>query len=303
MVPHSTLKYPCSTHPVYPPTHPSDRVRPRTSSADPHVVVVGDGVTAADDVDGAASVDHGRVPLSRSPRRAGREARPRHTCSRRARHLKPIAPNATAHARPPGAAGQAINTAGPRRASTAPAQRRSAHTRAHTHATHARRCLPKERQNTLALAHERALAQTHARAHARTHGPAHAHKCAHERARKLTHEPHTSAWTLPPHTRAHSRTCANAKTDRLRDTPTLTLTDSQTHTLVARTHTPTRTQHARARAHTHARTRACLFACMCVCVFASTRAHAHAHACVCVCVPVCVCVCVPVCVCVCVCNP
>ncbi len=44
----------------------------RTSvGAQPHIVVVVDETTAvaADDVDGAGSVDRGRVPISRSPRR------------------------------------------------------------------------------------------------------------------------------------------------------------------------------------------------------------------------------------------
>ncbi len=91
MRPHSTprapLEYPGSI-PEYPPSTPSSNPRresgPRTSvGARPHVVVEDGGdALAADDVDGAGGVDHGRVRLSRSPLRAGRAARPRDTCGR-----------------------------------------------------------------------------------------------------------------------------------------------------------------------------------------------------------------------------
>ncbi len=95
-------KYPANTPPVprqypeypvvptlYPPTI-LDLVRPRTSvGARPHVLEVDFGVaavaSAADDIDGAGGVDHRRVPPSVSPRRAGRAARPAHTCGQRAR--------------------------------------------------------------------------------------------------------------------------------------------------------------------------------------------------------------------------
>jgi hypothetical protein len=61
---------------------------PRTSvGARPHVVVVGvAGAPTAEDIDGAGGVDHGRVVISPSPRRAGRTARPRDACGRRARN-------------------------------------------------------------------------------------------------------------------------------------------------------------------------------------------------------------------------
>ncbi len=48
--------------------------------ARPHVPEVGGAIVAADDVDGAGSVDHGRVPSSASPRRAGRAASPHGAC-------------------------------------------------------------------------------------------------------------------------------------------------------------------------------------------------------------------------------
>jgi hypothetical protein len=58
----------------------------RTSvGADPHVIVVGAAAMAADDVDGAGGVDHHRRRISRSPRRAGRAARPGDTCGKRGR--------------------------------------------------------------------------------------------------------------------------------------------------------------------------------------------------------------------------
>ncbi len=86
----STLRTPSKTpleYPLeYPPDHPTwTESGPRTSvGARPHVVeVAAKGGAAADDVDGAGGgVDHGRVPKSRSPRRAGRAARPVDTCGR-----------------------------------------------------------------------------------------------------------------------------------------------------------------------------------------------------------------------------
>ncbi len=63
----------------------------RTSvSALPHIWRAGGG--AADDVDGAGGVDHGRVVRSASPRRAGRAIRPGHTCVRPTRATRPMAP-------------------------------------------------------------------------------------------------------------------------------------------------------------------------------------------------------------------
>ncbi len=69
-----------------PPRVPSSyRARPVRTSVGAHqnVVEVGGAVgaaAAADDVDGASGVDHGCVPFSPSPRRAGRTTRPSHTC-------------------------------------------------------------------------------------------------------------------------------------------------------------------------------------------------------------------------------
>ncbi len=90
-------EYPSNTpyYPVLPPwypskyapsTSPSIRASPvRTSvGADPNVLEAGAGgadvAEAADDVDGAGVVDHGRVPPSRSPRRAGRTGREPKSC-------------------------------------------------------------------------------------------------------------------------------------------------------------------------------------------------------------------------------
>jgi hypothetical protein len=73
----SPLGYPVST-PEYP------RVPPRvgtSAGADPHVVFAGAvTVYAAEDVDGAGGVDHGRVVTSRSPSRAGRTIGEGDTC-------------------------------------------------------------------------------------------------------------------------------------------------------------------------------------------------------------------------------
>jgi hypothetical protein len=79
--PRSIIKIPVAPSQTNP---PSDQFRPRTSvGARPHVVVVGAAEAgAADDVDGAGGVDHRRVRKSRSPRRAGGAACPRHTCGR-----------------------------------------------------------------------------------------------------------------------------------------------------------------------------------------------------------------------------
>jgi hypothetical protein len=140
--PSSFPQYPCTTpeYPLeYPPNTPLDRVRPRTSvRAHPHVRVEGGalGAAAADDVDGAGGVDHGRVRISRSPSRAGRAARPVHPCGRRARLAKPDRSHRTqprARGRRRAGAGRAINTARRRRASRVRAQRRDS---AHAFATH-----------------------------------------------------------------------------------------------------------------------------------------------------------------------
>ena len=53
----------------------------RTSvGAHPHVVEGAGAAAAADDVDGAGGVDHGRVRMSGRPRRIGDHASPRDTC-------------------------------------------------------------------------------------------------------------------------------------------------------------------------------------------------------------------------------
>ncbi len=137
----------------------------------------------------------------------------------RARHLKPIAPNATAHARPPGAAGRAINTARPRRASTAPAQRRGAHTQS---------CRTRTR-NTCAKMLCRWNGKT-------TQSPAHTHKRA--RAQRNTHETRTR-------TTMEAATHTRAKRQATRHERTHTHTDARTH--------PCTHRRTDARTHTHAR--------------------------------------------------
>jgi hypothetical protein len=159
----------------------------------------------------------------------------------RARHLKPIAPKrnrarAAARRRRP-----SYLSAGPRRATTAPAQRRGARARAHT-PTHART------RNTCAkmladgpAKHTRTRTRTHACPdnRARAGMRAHTRTCARTKMRAQTltqtHGPHTSAWTLPP-TRARPRTRAQPRAHAHTDRSTPTLRDWQTHNLVARTH-------------------------------------------------------------------
>ncbi len=58
----------------------------------PHVVIKG-GAAAADQVYGAGGVDHGRVPISGSPRRVGRDRTPCDACG------TPAMPTTPAHTR------------------------------------------------------------------------------------------------------------------------------------------------------------------------------------------------------------
>ncbi len=296
-----------STPGVPTPTTPLTKSGPHTSvGARPDVVVAGAAPDAADDVDGAGDgVDHRRVPFSRSPFRLEGAAAEGSTCGKRARHLKPVAPDrnrALAHA----AAGRAINTAGPRRATTAPAQPpRQTHSvvpQTHAH-THAHTCA-KMRDNGTAK-HASARTRTHACTDPRARTQARAHKDlrTHPNARTITRK---NTRMDPTHPRGRCRIHAHAG-GRAHTAPRgrahgqiqrhPTLTDSQTHTLVAGTHTPTHTNthDTVARTHAHARTRACVCVCMyvhvSVCVNARACARARARVCVCVCV--CMCVCTP----------
>ncbi len=174
---------------MHPPPSPPARVRPRTSVvARPHVRVEGDvAAVAADDVDGAGSVDHGRVPPSRSPRRARRAPRPRDTCVRRAR-ARPVAPNATTHAAAERIAGRAIDAARRHRAT---------------------RCAGTAPRRTQTLAR-----YTHAREDAirwkctNTHMRSQRHACTHGHARAHTNE-HTHKRTRALHTHARARAPEN----------------------------------------------------------------------------------------------
>ncbi len=131
-----SLDYPSSTPsppvvpPRVPPTTPLDRVRPRTSvGARPHVVVPSDGAgvaPAADDVDGAGGVDHGRVPISRSPRRGHRTASPHGTCTHASTHTR-------ACARTHGGARTHARTQSHARTHARTHAHARAHTRTHTH--------------------------------------------------------------------------------------------------------------------------------------------------------------------------
>ncbi len=203
----SYTQVPLSRLPTPYPRAPPARVRSHTSvGALPNIIIEGvvAGALAADDVDGAGAVDHGRVPRSASPRRAGRTAHPHGTCSKRALIDK--------RTRGAGDAGRAINTAGCCRATRVPGQTQS-HTRSlHTH-THIQ-------TPTHTIAHVHALTDTytHARTHARTHIRKHTHTRTHTHARARTH---TNGRTCS-RTQTHARTRTN--------TPKLTLTHTHTHT-------------------------------------------------------------------------
>jgi hypothetical protein len=88
VIPAGTLRYPRSEYSILPHSRLLTRILPpptspvRTSvGARPHVVVEGEAVAkAAEDVDGAGGVDHGRVRISAIPRRAVPYERVGHAC-------------------------------------------------------------------------------------------------------------------------------------------------------------------------------------------------------------------------------
>ncbi len=95
---------------------------PRTSvGADPHVLEDGAAPVAADDVDGAGSVDHGRVPLSATPRRVARAGGPGRACRRTAAGERPMA-KAKAHGSGSAGAADDIHSASPCRTRALPLQ-------------------------------------------------------------------------------------------------------------------------------------------------------------------------------------
>jgi hypothetical protein len=171
-----------------------------------HVVVVVKcvGAVAADDVDGAGGVDHGRVPLSRSPSRAGRAASPRDTCGRRAR-ARPVAPNRN-HAR---AAADARRRPSYKYRKSPPCDG-SAHAAARrTHTPFATHTCAKTQSDGNARTHAHAL--TKARVHARTR--AHA-RSMHARTQMNTHtnaDAHCTHTHILAHILAQSRARAPKK--------------------------------------------------------------------------------------------
>jgi hypothetical protein len=148
------------------------RVRSRTSvGAHPHVLQADNEAgcavgapLAADDVDGAGGVDHGRVVTSRSPRRRECATRPPHTCGQLARterwHQLKTEKAYKASTRHGCAIRGQAQRCGTR------AQSFYTHTHAHVEHTHAQKCI-----NT----------------HARTHTHTHTHTLAHTHTRKQTH--------------------------------------------------------------------------------------------------------------------
>jgi hypothetical protein len=183
------MGYPCIP-PRVPPrvlsrVPPIDRVWPRTSvGARPHVVVEGGegGVVAvsADDVDGAGGVDHRRVPSSRGPRRAGRAARPRDTCSRtrattgRSHRTQPNARGRNARRGPSYKYRKPTPCDGRERKAPRRAQRRSLHTRAELQSdgiARTRTCT----HRGLHAPRARARAQMDTNTHMSTRANAHAH--------------------------------------------------------------------------------------------------------------------------------
>ncbi len=214
--------YPLVSTPPYPPSTPlASRASPvRTSvGALPHILQVGvAAAVAADDVDGAGGVDHGRVVRSRTPLRAGRTARPRRACVHTSKPTDGTNTARSTHGGRPHVAGRSINTA--KVPMGGPAQPRAART--HTRAK-MQNC-----RNTCTRAHTKAHMPGHTQAYAHTDARANANA----NTRKDTH-------TNPTH---HHRRC-HTHVDSHRDT--------NTHT---KTHTKTQTH---ARAHIHTRTHAC----------------------------------------------
>ncbi len=120
------------------------------------------------------------MPISRSPFRLEGAVGEGSACGKRARHLKPVAPIRN---RARAAAGRAINTASPRRASTAPTQSFHTHTRTHAR-TRKQACtrntcakmLP-DGTHTKSRAHTQMRARTHTAAtHTRTHADTHSQR-------------------------------------------------------------------------------------------------------------------------------
>jgi hypothetical protein len=222
---------------------------------------------AADDVDGAGGIDHGRVPTSRSPRHAGRTIGERRSCSQRAR-ARPVAPNATTRAAAKRAAGRAKNTASHRRAMGWRAQRRGAHTRSlrtHTSDTPARRCNPIEMHEPTHVRSQRhactdARARTDVRTHSNEHTDprtttidtaTHTRVCVRRRRR-------TAPRAMRTRTGLHAHTQAQAHTDP--HTHGLGHTHMQTHTgALTHTHTHSLTgTSSRPRTRTHTCREACI---------------------------------------------
>jgi hypothetical protein len=254
---------------------------PRTSvDARPHVLAdvataAADAPAAADDVDGAGGVDHGRVVSSRSPFRLEGAVAEGSACGKRARHLKPVAPDRN---RARAAAGRAICTAGPRRATPAPTQPpRRTHTvvpHTHVHPTH---ILRKDACRWNGQTHSSARTRTHECTDTRAR--AHTRNCGRTQMRAQTL---TQTNMKPTHPHGRCRKPAHAR-GRARTAPH---TRTLTHARGPHAHKHKQT---RARAHTH------------TCVQVRVWLHSTVCACVCVCVPACVCVCVCVCLCLCLC--
>ncbi len=157
----------------------------------------------------------------------------------RARHLKPIAPNATAHARPPGArrAELLYRTSPPchHSAHTAPRRAHTVVPQTHSTPTHARRCFAEgtAKPHKVPRTHTNACAQTQRHTHEPTHAPQWQLQHTHARTQTRVH----SATRAREKRRAARHACTHAHPR----TPRLTHTHIQTHT---RARTRTRTVNA-----------------------------------------------------------
>jgi hypothetical protein len=169
LVPRSTLWHYRTAHPV-PLEYAVLQIRSRTSvCAHPHILEVAGATapSAADNVDGAGGVDHGRERKSRSPWRAGDHEPPR-------RAYGHAGDQPMAQTCPSAHCGRSINNAGSRRTKNrfvTAARHRHTQTHTDTHTRHAQ-----TRTHTHNPSPTRTHTRTHTHKHPQTHTHTHTHK-------------------------------------------------------------------------------------------------------------------------------